>query len=1427
MAKLQPDYIKWVLTLNASQAQEEYHKLQKENKGLQKDADATRKRMAELAGQSKANTQEYKNLETRLKSLTNDMSLNRKKMQEVSKQFDLSTMTVAQLKKHLKELQREFNNTSKATDPKRYKELQRQIEETRKAMKDAANSATGLRGAFAKLEKSKEMLVGFFFGIGDGILQLISGSFRDAFNLVVDFERENSKLAGILGVTKEELKDMEAAARQLGSTTSYSAAEVTSLQIELAKLGFAKQEILDMEGGVLKFAKAVGTDLASASAFAGAALRMFGKDASEADDVLATFAVATTKTALDFSKLEASLATVGPVANAFGFSIEDTTALLGKLADAGFDASSAATATRNIILGLADANGDLAKALGSPVKNAEDLAAGLKKLNDEGIDLNKALELTDKRSVAAFSTFLSTADSIGTLKGEISDVTAQFNAMSETMGDNVAGAMAGLKSASEELVLKIASGTNGPIKDLINALTKIVQWTGTAIQWISRFSTYIKGAVIAVGSYVAGLKLAIVMEKSWAAVKSGCISTIAKFNNILKASIALFKTHEAGTIAARRAIVSFKQSFNSIPWFAIITAVASLVTYFISLRKETDKTTESVNHYNEASKESARLYGEQKGKIDSLIRIAQNEELSLRARKKAVDELNKIIPGYNAQIDQTTRKYTAANNVLEAYLKNLEAEIRFKTYEDKYKQLVAEQMEAVDALDQARIELQETPYKTNLLGMKSYNMEAKKAVRTAEDNLINANKNLSDFTKRMEKAEKKGLIKTPESSSGEADSEDPETPTFPEKIAADADSGIQKIKELKKELKDLRKQEASSLEEYQQIESRKSAIRKELNSLAGKSSGKNKRTPGTYSEDSLDEATAQVDDAHQKRLLAINMQKDNIPENEYIIKKNLEMIQHCGELSEALDELEKKTDSTHTQTLDKIKAEQNKINLEIEKANQAINAAMVKEDAANHKKKMEALKAAGEEELRCYEQKLLEQKITQGEFDVLRLKAEKQSHEAQLKALQEYEDEVKNCTYIGERQRQETLEKLDIEIHQMQSQILTDTGKWSEKLRTLLNDPDTLEGIKSAFDLRRLDIEATYAAAIKACKENGEETEALEKEKNRRLQLLALEWQEQQFQLQEAVGLSWSDEYDRELLKLQTLHAKGLVSEKDYQKKRLEMGVQNAQKYFDYYAGLSASAFTAIQEAEIAQSDAKYEVLIQQAKNNGEDTAALEEEKENKKLEIQKKYADVDFAIKIAQIIADTSVAIMKAFSQLGPIGGAIAAALLSATGVAQVVTAKAQRDQVKNMEPGRTVAGASQTTAIATATRELTGYSEGGYTGDGGRYEVAGIVHKGEYVVPKPIMGNPRVIDAVGMIEAIRCNKLQRPSRSGGDTGSGGFADGGYTSSAPAAPEIAELRDTVRELRGAVRNIRAYIVWRDIEDAERDIDNARRPFTK
>ncbi len=252
--------------------------------------------------------------------------------------------------------------------------------------------------------------------------------------------------------------------------------------------------------------------------------------------------------------------------------------------------------------------------------------------------------------------------------------------------------------------------------------------------------------------------------------------------------------------------------------------------------------------------------------------------------------------------------------------------------------------------------------------------------------------------------------------------------------------------------------------------------------------------------------------------------------------------------------------------------------------------------------------------------------------------------------------------------------------------------------------------------------------------------------------------------------------------------------------------------------------FSAIQDAEIAQSDAKYDVLIQQAKNNGEDTAALEEEKENKKLEIQKKYADVDFAIKISTIIGNTAVAIMQAFAQLGPIGGAIAAAMLTATGVAQVVSAKAERDKIKNMQPSNTAGSSGTVAAPAKAERVLSGYSDGGYTGDGDRYEVAGVVHRGEYVVPKPIMDNPRVVDAVGTIEAIRRNKILGSGMAAAP--SAGYADGGYTVPAPSL-SMEEFTKAVQEFRAATKAIRAYIVYKDIEDAKETMDRARAPFTR
>lgn len=297
--------------------------------------------------------------------------------------------------------------------------------------------------------------------------QKLIGLFKSGAQSIVDFEAANSKLAAILGTTSKNIKDLTTDAQRLGAATKYTASQATALQIEVAKLGFSKNEILQSTEGILKFAQATGAELPEAAALAGAALRMFNADTSETERYVSAMAVATTKSALSFSYLQTAMPIVGPVAKAFNFQIEDTLALLGKLADSGFDASMAATALRNIFLNLADSNGLLAKSLGGAVKTLPELVNGLKKLKEQGVDLNTTLELTDKRSVAQFNTLLTNIDALIPLREQITGVEEELGNMANTMGDNVQGAILGLSSAWEAFMLSFMEST-GPAKDVIN-----------------------------------------------------------------------------------------------------------------------------------------------------------------------------------------------------------------------------------------------------------------------------------------------------------------------------------------------------------------------------------------------------------------------------------------------------------------------------------------------------------------------------------------------------------------------------------------------------------------------------------------------------------------------------------------------------------------------------------------------------------------------------------------------------------------------------------------------------------------------------------------------------------------------------------------------------------------------------------------------
>lgn len=176
-------------------------------------------------------------------------------------------------------------------------------------------------------------------------------------------------------------------------------------------------------------------------------------------------------------------------------------------------------------------------------------------------------------------------------------------------------------------------------------------------------------------------------------------------------------------------------------------------------------------------------------------------------------------------------------------------------------------------------------------------------------------------------------------------------------------------------------------------------------------------------------------------------------------------------------------------------------------------------------------------------------------------------------------------------------------------------------------------------------------------------------------------------------------------------------------------------------AAVSAAVTAGMQVAtEYAKADAeirintiekRYEKEIENAQGNSYKVTKLEKEKEEKIAKIKNDVTKKQYAMQVAQAFADTAANALKAYgsAQVLPfpasqIVGAMAAAVATAQGLAQIAVIKKQRQAA-----------------------EAQGYAEGGFTKPGGKYEPAGIVHAGEWVASQKLLASPV---ARPMIEAL-----------------------------------------------------------------------------
>lgn len=362
-----------------------------------------------------------------------------------------------------------------------------------------------------------------------------------------------------------------------------------------------------------------------------------------------------------------------------------------------------------------------------------------------------------------------------------------------------------------------------------------------------------------------------------------------------------------------------------------------------------------------------------------------------------------------------------------------------------------------------------------------------------------------------------------------------------------------------------------------------------------------------------------------------------------------------------------------------------------------------------------------QQDVNNWEMALAQKKVSQEKYD-LAMQALKTQHTANILAIEtSYSEQSQNIGIADGAKKKALQDKQQANLRaaeqaHFEQQVAVEQA-YQDALAKVMEQGETQQELtlEQQRDQKLEVLKGYYQAALNMAKQNGEDTTQLEKAyKDVQIQIekeyitkqkeLLDEQDEKKKQARQALGFDQQSEYDRQLELLQQALDNQYITQQEYEQRVQQLKKESFMKQAEYYTNLFSNAVTSLQNAEMANVDAKYDAEIKAAEGNTALQEKLEKKKANEKLKIQKKYADVNFAMQVAQIISNTAVSIMKAYSELGPIAGSVAAALMGVTGAAQLAVANAERQKVKRMTLNGSASGTSSAGSRVASGRESGG---------------------------------------------------------------------------------------------------------------------------
>ena len=339
-------------------------------------------------------------------------------------------------------------------------EPKRRIDEFKEGLESISSGAGKIAEGFAPISNA----AGDFLG--------------DAIGTAAQFDTAMSQVAATMGITKEDqvFTDLANKAKEMGAATAFSASEAAEGLNILAMSGYDAQAQMAMIEPTLNLASAGSLSLADSAGYLSGALKGFGLDSSDMNELLANtvsvsdkMAKGATMAATDVNQLGSALSEAAATSSSYGQNIDSTTVSLLRLAEQGVTGSAAATALAAAQKDLYTASDQGAKKLEELGVSAYDAAGNARDFNDVVNDLwDSVSEMSDSERSDALDTIfgIQGADAFKKIANSNREKTDEFREgleqaagsakdQADTMLNNLEGQQTILESAMEGLKISI------------------------------------------------------------------------------------------------------------------------------------------------------------------------------------------------------------------------------------------------------------------------------------------------------------------------------------------------------------------------------------------------------------------------------------------------------------------------------------------------------------------------------------------------------------------------------------------------------------------------------------------------------------------------------------------------------------------------------------------------------------------------------------------------------------------------------------------------------------------------------------------------------------------------------------------------------------------------------------------------------------